>query len=356
MRARLIIMTLSIASGTAHAQSVEESVTGLDSCFQAARVANSICTNLTNDPARRFDCFQKVRDAHLECLEHVPSPGSVGATAPEASSTALGAGSPAKTAAPDARSEPLPPDEPAPARTGSLETPSGNTAAPQPSGPPQATPSIPETVPSGVPAIVPPGRLAEPVRPDVPARTTDIPAGPSVPSWIVSETTSPVDYSPQVTATIRAMTNVKDGPNTLTIRCRGQRTELLVRTEGAWVAPRVGQLQIDYQINDQPFVRSPWTSSPDGKTASYDDPIGLLQSLTDGARLTISVSDRVSLRHEAAFQLSGWDAIRKKLGATCKWTPTAGNISPEKPNSATAGRNSNPSLATPLIERRPTVR
>jgi hypothetical protein len=402
MGVRLIVTVLSIAGGAACAQSVEESVTGLDSCFQAARLANGICVNLTNDPARRFDCFQKVRDAHLECLEHVPSPGSVGAAAPETSSGAARAGSLPDTVAPGVGI--VLPEEPGPARTGSLETPSGNTSAGQPNGPPQAIPAIPKTVPSGMPVTSSPARQAEPLRPDIPARqaapaspdiparqaaparpdiqarqaepatpdiparqaeparpdipakASDIPARPPAPDWVVSETTSPVDYSPMVTAVIRATTNAKNGPNALTIRCRGQRTELMVSTGGVWVAPRAGQLQVDYQINDQPFVRSPWTSSADGKTASYsDDPVGLLQSLAEGTRLTINISDRVNPRHEATFQLTGWDAIRKKVGATCKWTPAAGNISPGKQNSVTVGRNSTHSPAIPSIERRPTA-
>jgi hypothetical protein len=354
MRAGLIVMMLSVAGGAAWAQSGEESVTGLDSCFQAARLANGICANLTHDPARRFDCFQIVRDAHLACLEHIPSPDSVGAAPPAASSATVHAGSLPDTGAPEVPSGTVLPGEPGPARTGSIETPSGNTSARQSSGPPQAIPVIPETIPSGMPITSLPTRQAEPARPDIPARTTNIPAKPPAPDWLVSETTSPVDYSPLVTAVIRATTNAKDGPNTLTVRCRGRRTELLVSTAGVWVAPHGGQLQVDYQIDDQPFVRSLWTSSADGKSVSYsDDPVGLLQSLAEGARLTIDVSDRVSPRHEATFQLAGWDAIRKKVGATCKWTPATANISPGKQNSVTAGRNSSPSLAIPSIERRP---
>src|SRR6266850_421380 len=57
-------------------------------------------------------------------------------------------------------------------------------------------------------------------------------------AWVVSETTSPVDYSPLITAVIRSTSSVKDAPSTLTVRCRGLRTELQLRTEGAWRASR----------------------------------------------------------------------------------------------------------------------
>ncbi len=85
-------------------------------------------------------------------------------------------------------------------------------------------------------------------------------------AWVVSETTSPVDYSPLITAVIRSTSSVKDAPNTLAVRCRGLRTELLLRMEGTLPASRASEVQVDYQINDQPFVRLQWTVSADGKT------------------------------------------------------------------------------------------
>jgi hypothetical protein len=143
-------------------------------------------------------------------------------------------------------------------------------------------------------------------------------------AWVVSETTSPVDYSPLITAVIHATSGVKDAPSTLTVRCRGLRTELQLRTEGAWRASRASKVQADYQINDQPFVRLQWTVSADGKTASYkDDAVELLRSLPEGARLKISVFDRQGPAQEATFQLTGLDSVRKRIGLACKWPPTA---------------------------------
>jgi hypothetical protein len=143
-------------------------------------------------------------------------------------------------------------------------------------------------------------------------------------AWIVSETTSPVDYSPLTTAVIHSTSGVKDAPNTLAVRCHGPSTELLLRTEGAWRATHASEVQVDYRINDQPFVRQQWTVSEDGRTASYKgDAVGLLRSLPEGARLTISVFDRQGLGQEATFQLTGLDGVRKRMGLACKWPPTA---------------------------------
>ena len=153
---------------------------------------------------------------------------------------------------------------------------------------------------------------------------------PADTAWVVSETTSPVDYSPLITAVIHSTSSVRDAPNTLAVRCRGLRTELLLRTEGAWRASRASEVQVDHQINDQPFVRLQWTVSADGKTASYkDDAVELLRSLPEGARLKISVFVRQEgPGQEATFQLTGLDAIRQKIGAACKWAPAADRMLP----------------------------
>jgi hypothetical protein len=169
------------------------------------------------------------------------------------------------------------------------------------------------------------------VSPDMPAKAAVAPSGPRDTNWIVSETTSPVDYAPVITAAIRLPFTVKHAPTTLAIRCRGARTELLVRTEGTWRPSRVREVQVDYQINDQPLVRLAWAVSADGRTAIYkDDAVALLQSLPEGARLKINVLDEPGASHEATFELAGLDAVREKIAAACKWTPPANKTSSEK--------------------------
>ena len=282
MRAPLIAVVLSSVSAAVCAQSVNETVTRVESCFQSARRADLICSNPENDAAQRLDCFQKARAAQLECLQWVPQVTSVGLAAEK------------------------------PAATAALATPAGT-----------ASPQLPATT------VVPEKPAA--VSPDRPARAVDSPSKPADTNWIVSETTSPVDYAPLTTAAIRLPFNVKDAPTTLAMRCRGRRTDLLVRTEGTWRTSRAGEVQVDYQINEQPSVRLAWTASTDGKTASYkDDAAGFLQSLPEGGRLKISVLDGLGPSHEATFQLAGLDAVREKIAAACKWATPATKITSEK--------------------------
>ena len=148
-------------------------------------------------------------------------------------------------------------------------------------------------------------------------------------SWIVSETVSPVDYSPMITATTSSQSVAKDAPAIFIIRCRGQRTDLLVSTEGSWRASRANELQVDLRVNDQPAVRMQWIASSDGRTAIFkDDAVRFLRSLPDGGRIMVGVSDSQGMAHEASFQLTGLNAIRQKIAAACKWTPAPDRVAP----------------------------
>jgi hypothetical protein len=156
-------------------------------------------------------------------------------------------------------------------------------------------------------------------------------ATPVARSWIVSETMSPVDYSPMITATTSSQPVAKDAPAIFIIRCRGQRTDVLVSTEGSWRASRANELQVDLRVNDQPAVRMQWIASSDGRTVIFkDDAVRFLRSLPDGGRIMVSVSDRQGVAHEASFQLSGLDAIRQKIAAACKWAPAADTVEPAR--------------------------
>jgi hypothetical protein len=309
MRATLNAIVLSIVSGAACAQPANEAVKGLESCFQAARIADSICS-ATNDPVQGLDCFKNARAAQVECLQHVVSRRSTKSAAPEIPTGTLSSATPHGT------------DRPEMPRAVSPGIPTTGIISPKsPAG----------SVSVEMPSAVSPDKTPVTVPPDMPTRTVDSPANSPDTNWVVSETSSPIDYSPQITAAIRSTSGEKDAPNTLTIRCRQLRTELLLRTEGTWRISRTSEIKVDYQINEQSFVSLQWAASADGKAATYkDDAVGFLRSLPEGARLKINVFDGSGPGHDATFQLTGLDVIRKKIAVACKWVPAADKMSSEK--------------------------
>ncbi len=361
IRALLIATALSAAGGAVCAQTGNGAPTGMESCFQSARGADSICSNPANDAVQRLDCLQKARTTLLQCLEHVPQEIVTGSVSSEKAAGKVTSETPSGTAPPELPTATVVPDKPPaavwsdkstaaapsdkptagasadkPAGAASADTPTAGASADRPSADmPTAAVSSDKPAAPALPdkpsAAVSPDKPAAAALPDLPARAVDIAPKPRDPNWIISETTSPVDYAPVMTAAIRLPFTVKHAPNTFAIRCRGGRTELLVRTEGTWRASRTREVQVDYQINDQPLVKLTWTASPDGKTAIYrDDAVGLLQSLPDGVRLKISVLDEPGPSHDATFQLTGLDAVREKIAVACKWPPAANKISSEK--------------------------
>jgi hypothetical protein len=165
--------------------------------------------------------------------------------------------------------------------------------------------------------VVKPVEMARPVEAELPSATTRAKAEET--KWIVSETTSPIDYSPLVSATIRPRQQVNSGLSGLTISCRAKRIELSLRLMDDLDVPRWGELRIDSQIGDQRSVKQRWRwDEQQGTILFYEgDPVALLQSIPDEARLRLGVGDSKGARHMATYQLFGLDAVRKKVASAC---------------------------------------
>jgi len=349
--AKYIVIALVVAGSVGGTRAADGNGIELELCIQTARDADATCTKLTDDPTQRLECFRRARGAQLDCLEHALAevypgtaisadhsgvahfepPASTGSTdalqrksqgnsqansretsqenSKASQETAAGAASAAQ-AAPEVASAP------APATTPAAES----TTAAVPSDPPKETPK--EASKEEVKDAHKTDAKTEEAQPAKPQ------AKPSESNWVVSETKSPVDYSPLLIAVIRPMSSSPGGPVSLAIRCRGGQTALLIRTERIWHATRRNALPVDFQINGQSTLRQNWTLSADARIASYaDDPVELLRSLPDGARLTVSVTDAAE---QATFLLAGWDAIRKRVETACKW--------PKATNEASSGK------------------
>ena len=324
-RARLILVALVVSGRAVCAQSVDPEGKGLGVCLQAARGADDGCAKLTDDSAGRLACFQKARAAELECLEHALSgapaggpgqdtPAASAGPQPEPPPVAAATDAPAKSEIPKAEAAVSPPERP----TGSVLANAPHARDLQGTEPPgkdqQAAP----------PANPDPVRATE-VSPPLPAEASG--AAPSTTglresSWVVSETTSPIDYSPLITAVIRPASRLPDGPSSLAVSCRRGHTELSIRSEAGWRPTRNDAVLVDHRVDKEPIVRLLWSLSADARTATYkEDAVELLRSLPEGGLLSISIPDGDNPRREATFLLAGWTAIRHKIEKQCRWPP-----------------------------------
>jgi Type VI secretion system VasI, EvfG, VC_A0118 len=143
---------------------------------------------------------------------------------------------------------------------------------------------------------------------------------PQGPNWIISETTSPVDYKPQITALTTARASSQDAPSSLAIHCRAQRTELIISTTGSWKQATDGMVKVVYRINQEPPVEQRWRPGETGRSFAFQgDVVRFLRSMPDSGQILVEVYAGKSPPHESTFKLVGLDPVRRKIAAACNW-------------------------------------
>ena len=136
--------------------------------------------------------------------------------------------------------------------------------------------------------------------------------------WIISETTSPVNYTPIVTATAFSRGGTDGALMQLSIHCRGGRTELVV--SGPAVSSGGTDYAISYRVNDgQPVQLAAGPPSFGTGVAFPGDVVRLLQSLPEEGHIAVRMSSRSGVAQDGHFLLGGLKAVREKLAAGCKW-------------------------------------
>ena len=136
--------------------------------------------------------------------------------------------------------------------------------------------------------------------------------------WIISQTKSPVDYSPIATATISSREDAGGSAMQLSIRCRGDHTDIVVA--GPAVASRGDDYAVTYRVNGgQPVQIAAAAPAFGAGVAFKSDAVALIQSLPGEGELAVHLSPRVGASQDATFSLVGLERVRAKIAASCKW-------------------------------------
>jgi hypothetical protein len=136
--------------------------------------------------------------------------------------------------------------------------------------------------------------------------------------WIVSQTTSAVDYSPIATATTSSRPIAGSPPLRLSIRCRGGRSELVV--SGPEITGPGDHYFISYRVNDGQSIRFGGVAPAFGDGVAFKGDAGaLVRSLPAQGELAVLVLSMKGNSQQGIFPLNGLDTLRAKIGATCKW-------------------------------------
>jgi hypothetical protein len=142
-------------------------------------------------------------------------------------------------------------------------------------------------------------------------------AAPTAGKWIVSETQSPIDYSPVAIATASSSAG-PDGVLQLSIQCRGGRSEMVIRS--APLMRRAEDHVVSYAVNDAPPVTVTSGPSLSGSgIALKGDVAGFLKSLPAEGAIAFRVADRQGATLEGRYDLPGIKALVARLAGPCKW-------------------------------------
>lgn len=280
MRAHPALLALLVAAGPAQSQPANDRARSLDLCLQRAHAEDQACEKLKGDTLQQLECWRKSQATQFECLEHVLS--RYGSDASAGSQSGAARPSPAENA-------PAKSDEPAADKRDDRRQ-------------DVATQSSPDELQT---------ERKEKVE------------------WLLSETSSPIDYSPIIDAEMRPIVRTEDGPDALIVRCRARRIEVVIRRSRAWPGASGQGLQVSYQIDQRPAVRDAWILAPDRKIAKKANGAEFLQAVPDGAALRIAVGDQADAP-SASFRLDGLSAIRPRVARACEQTPETSKTSSSK--------------------------
>lgn len=178
-----------------------------------------------------------------------------------------------------------------------------------------APPPAPAPEPTPAPAPAPPA--APPAAAAVPPPTSPPVPPPTAGKWIVSETRSPIDYSPVAIATASSSAG-PDSVLQLSIQCRGGRTEMVIRS--APLMRRAEEYVVSYVINDgSPVTVTTGLSSSGSGIALKGDVVGFLKSLPEQGAIAFRVADREGETLEGRYDLPGIKVLVPRLAGPCKW-------------------------------------
>jgi hypothetical protein len=169
-------------------------------------------------------------------------------------------------------------------------------------------------------------KLSRDIAPPSPARPPASPApgvAPAADNWIVSETTSPLDYTPVAIATASSGGGPDGAILQLSIQCRGGRTDLVIT--GPALTGRGEDSVVSYGVNDgQPVVVAAGTPVSGAGVTIRGDVVRLLASLPDRGEISFRVTPRQGAALDGRYDLAGLKIVRDRLAGPCKWPAVAG--------------------------------
>jgi hypothetical protein len=166
-------------------------------------------------------------------------------------------------------------------------------------------------------------KLSHDISPPPAAASSTSAVAPAANNWIVSQTTSPLDYTPVAIATALSGGGPDGAILQLSIQCRGGRTDLVIT--GPALTGRGEDSVVSYVVNNgQPVVVAAGTPASGAGVAIRGDVVRLLASLPDRGEISFRVTPRQGAALDGRYDLAGLKTLLARLAVPCKWPAVAG--------------------------------
>jgi len=205
---------------------------------------------------------------------------------------------------------------------------SATTARPDIAVPKQAATARPDAAPQTAavaPVAIAPAEMAAPAKPESPsgfdARAIFQRIMPSVDSSPSSATKignwqvgADKAVLPEASRLVGRLDSADE--SSLVLQCKNGNTEAYVSTKSflGWESMRV-----IYRLNDNPAIEERWGAAADGRGAVAGNAVGFINSLADGATLSVRVTDYNGADHDLRFNIGGVTNLRSQIALVCRW-------------------------------------
>jgi hypothetical protein len=140
-------------------------------------------------------------------------------------------------------------------------------------------------------------------------------------AWEITENKSPIDDSPQVTATL-----LPPGSDTsvdlfsaavLILRCKEKETDAMFKKLGSYLGSH-DKIRVLVRIGDGKPIETMWTPSTDGGAAFAPSAIQFIRALPDRGKLFIRAFGYRGPA-DGEFDLANVSDARERIAKACKW-------------------------------------
>lgn len=142
-------------------------------------------------------------------------------------------------------------------------------------------------------------------------------------NWVIKESKSPIDDSPQVTGRIHAIGDTTNSAS-LILRCREKTTDAYFGRPYTYLGSG-NPIKVLVRINDGKPIETMWSPSTDGTSAFAPSAIQFIRSLPDKGKLFIRAFGYQGKTADGEFNLGDVSEVREKISRACSWPAVDAN-------------------------------